>query len=284
MNKQLSSLFLLLLIVLPLQAIELNVRDLGAKGDGKHLDHVAINQAIDSCVAQGGGRVVVPSGRYLCGSIRLKSHVELHLEAGATIVAAPASMKAYDESEPFEGPEYQDGGHTYFHNSLIWADGQTNIAITGQGMIDGEGLTRKDTERAGQVQGGSIGTGDKAVALKCCRQVLLRDFTIFRGGHFGVIITGCELVNIDNLTIDTNRDGIDIDCCKFVSVTNSKINTPHDDALVLKSSYALKKPVACEEVMISNCLVTGYKLGTLLDGTRQPEKVNWVCGRIQLGT
>ena len=131
MNKQLSSLFLLLLIVLPLQAIELNVRDLGAKGDGKHLDHVAINQAIDSCVAQGGGRVVVPSGRYLCGSIRLKSHVELHLEAGATIVAAPASMKAYDESEPFEGPEYQDGGHTYFHNSLIWADGQTNIAITG---------------------------------------------------------------------------------------------------------------------------------------------------------
>ena len=284
MNKQLSSLFLLLLIVLPLQAIELNVRDLGAKGDGKHLDHVAINRAIDSCVAQGGGRVVVPSGRYLCGSIRLKSHVELHLEAGATIVAAPASMKAYDESEPFEGPEYQDGGHTYFHNSLIWADGQTNIAITGQGMIDGEGLTRKDTERAGQVQGGSIGTGDKAVALKCCRQVLLRDFTIFRGGHFGVIITGCELVNIDNLTIDTNRDGIDIDCCKFVSVTNSKINTPHDDALVLKSSYALKKPVACEEVMISNCLVTGYKLGTLLDGTRQPEKVNWVCGRIKLGT
>ena len=94
MNKQLSSLFLLLLIVLPLQAIELNVRDLGAKGDGKHLDHVAINQAIDSCVAQGGGRVVVPSGRYLCGSIRLKSHVELHLEAGATIVAAPGSMKA----------------------------------------------------------------------------------------------------------------------------------------------------------------------------------------------
>lgn len=258
--------------------------DYGARADGKTLDHGAINKAIQTAHEAGGGRVVLTTGTYLCGSIRMKSNVELHLMAGAKVLAAPASMKAYDESEYFGGPEYQDGGHTYFHNSLIWADGEQNVSITGRGMIDGEGLTKKDTERAGNVQGGSIGTGDKAIALKRCKNILIRDITIFRGGHFAIIVTGCERGTIDNVTIDTNRDGIDIDCCKYLTVSNTKVNTPSDDAIVLKSSYALKAPVACEHILITNCLVTGYKLGTFLDGTYVPEKVNWVCGRIKLGT
>ena len=261
-----------------------NVCDFGAKGDGKNLDSEAINAAIDEAVSHGGGKVCVPAGEYLCGSIRLKSNIELCLEAGAKIVAAPASMKAYDPSEPFDFPEYQDGGHTYFHNSLIWADGQENIYITGPGMIDGIGLTKRDTETAGTVQGGSIGTGDKSIALKSCRNILIRDVTIYRGGHFAIIVTGCERGNIDNVTIDTNRDGIDIDCCKHITVCNSKINTPHDDALVLKASYALKAAVACQNILITNCTVTGYKCGTFLNGSYVPETVNWVCGRIKLGT
>ena len=261
-----------------------NVRDYGAKGDGQTLDHEAINRAIDACTQQGGGQVVLPTGTYLCGSIRLKSNVDLHLTPGARILAAPASMKAYDESEVFGGPEYQDGGHTYFHNSLIWAEGQHNVSITGRGTIDGDGLTKHDTENAGNVQGGSIGTGDKAIALKLCLNILIRDVTIVRGGHFAIIVTGCDIGTIDNVLIDTNRDGIDIDCCKYLTVSNCKVNTPNDDAIVLKSSYALKKPVLCEHILITNCLVTGYKLGTLVDGTYVPEKVNWVCGRIKLGT
>ena len=261
-----------------------NVRDYGAVGDGKTLDHEAINRAIEACSSRGGGQVVLTPGTYLCGSIRLKSRVDLHLASGATILAAPASMKAYDLSEVFGGPEYQDGGHTYFHNSLIWAEGQHDISITGRGTIDGEGLTKKDTETAGNVQGGSIGTGDKAIALKLCRNILIRDVTIFRGGHFAIIVTGCEIGTIDNVLIDTNRDGIDIDCCKYLTVSNCKVNTPNDDAIVLKSSYALKKPVLCEHILVNNCIVTGYKLGTFLDGTYVPEKVNWVCGRIKLGT
>ena len=261
-----------------------NVRDYGAKGDGLSLDHEAINKAIAAAAAAGGGQVVVPTGTYLCGSIRLDSNIDLHLMAGAKILAAPAELKAYDESEVFGAPEYQDGGHTYFHNSLIWADGKQNVSITGQGMIDGEGLTKRDTEQAGNVQGGSIGTGDKAIALKRCKNILIRDITIFRGGHFAIIVTGCERGTIDNVTIDTNRDGIDIDCCKYLTVSNTKVNTPTDDAIVLKSSYALKQPVLCEHILVTNCLVTGYKLGTFLDGTYVPEKVNWVCGRIKLGT
>ncbi len=262
-----------------------NVRDFGAKGDGQSLDSPAINAAIEAAVKGGGGQVLLPAGTYLSGSIRLKSNVDLHLAAGCTLLAAPVSMKAYDESESFGGfPEYQDGGHTYFHNSLIWAEGQKNVSITGHGLIDGKGLTKMDTEHAGNVEGGSIGTGDKAIALKLCRQVTIRDITIYRGGHFAIIMTGCDLSTIDNVTIDTNRDGFDIDCCKYMTVTNCRINTPSDDALVLKSSYALKKPVLCEHIAISNCNITGFKCGTLLDGTYVPEPVGWVCGRFKLGT
>lgn len=282
--KRFLTFFLFTLLYINVSAtIAYDVRVYGARGDGKTLDSPAINAAIDACAGEGGGTVVLPAGNYLCGSIHLKSNIELHLTPGATIIATD-QQGAYDESEVFGGPEYQDGGHTYFHNSLIWAEGQTNVSITGRGTIDGRGLTRHDTETAGNVQGGSIGMGDKSIALKLCRNVLIRDITIYRGGHFAIIVTGCDYATIDNVQIDTNRDGIDIDCCRFVTVSNCKVNTPHDDALVLKSSYALKKPVITENVLISNCIVTGYQLGTALDGTYVPEKVNWVCGRIKLGT
>ena len=109
---------------------------------------------------------MLPSGDYLCGSIRMKSNIELHFEPGARIIAAPESLNAYDAREPWEGPQYQDGGHTFFHNSLIWADGATDISITGRGYIDGKGLTKKDKEKAGIVEGGGVDTGDKAIAFK----------------------------------------------------------------------------------------------------------------------
>ena len=284
MKKLLLFLLLAFCTVTCCIANDYNVKDYGATGNGKTLDHQAINATIDTCVAHGGGRVVLPAGSYLCGSIRLKSHVELYLTEGANILAAPASMKAYDEAEEWEGPAYQDGGHTYFKNSLIYAIGAEHVSVTGRGTIDGGGLTNHDTENAGNLQGGNIGTGDKTIAFKQCRNILIRDITIYRGGHFAIILTGCDLGTVDNVVIDTNRDGIDIDCCKFLTVSNCKINTPHDDALVLKSSYALKKPVITEHIAITNCLITGYKLGSLLNGTYIPEKVGWVCGRFKLGT
>ncbi len=280
-----KKLILLLLCLCPLlcSAVTYSIRDFGARGDGKALDSKAINKAIAKAESQGGGTVVVPAGVYLCGSIRLDNNIELRLEPGARIVAS-ADKSAYDKSETFDGPQYQDGGHTFFHNSLIWADGKVHVAITGRGIIDGSALTKKDTEKGGVLQGGSIGQPDKAIALKNCKDIAIEDITIVRGGHFAIIITGCERGHIDNVTIDTNRDGIDIDCCRFISVKGCTINTPNDDALVLKSSYALQKPVPTENITIVGCTVTGYKLGTLLSGEKIPEKVNWVCGRIKLGT
>ena len=277
-----------------------NVRQFGATGDAKTLDSPFINQAIEKCAVNGGGTVYFPSGVYLCGSIRLKSNINLFLDAGAKLIGAPQSMNVYDSSEPFEGAAFQDGGHTYFHNSLIWGENLSNISITGNGMIDGGGLDRKDGPQdiiSGYAAWGkanyvppatpvpeisTVRLGNKAIALKLCKNVLLRDFTIFHGGHFAILATGCERITFDNLTIDTNRDGIDIDCCKNFTVSNCRINSPIDDGLCLKSSYALGKKVITENGTITNCQVSGFVEGTLLDGTMQWKEDG--IGRIKLGT
>ena len=81
--------------------------------------------------------------------------------------------------------------------------------------------------------------GNKAIALKLCRNVLLRDMTIFHGGHFAILVTGCDNLTVDNVTMDTERDGIDIDCCRNTMVSNCRINSPNDDGLCPKSTYAL---------------------------------------------
>ena len=263
---------------------EFNVRDYGAVGDGFQLDHQAINRTIEACGKAGGGTVYLPAGNYLCGSIHLKSNIHLLLDAGAIITGARPELNAYDSAEPFTDTAYQDGGHTYFHNSLIWGEDLTNVSITGQGKIDGGGLTSKDHEHQGDPTGGSIGTGDKAIALKNCRGVTLRDITIFHGGHFAILLTGCDLTELSHLVIDTNRDGIDIDCCTNTVVSNCVVNSPNDDAICPKSSYALNKPVITENLLITNCEVSGFIEGTLLNGKRIPAKAGWSNGRIKFGT
>lgn len=290
-----------------------DIRDYGSVGDGKALDHGAINKAIEAAAAAGGGTVWIPAGKYLCGSIRLKSNIRLHLDAGALVVAAPQSSNAYDETEDFIPPAYQDGGHSYFRNSLIWGENLNNVSISGTGMIDGRGGWDSGDglyawnpvldRMAGCASEGErpplkldengkplpnnglppVRRGNKAISLKLCKNILIRDVTIYRAGHFAILATGCDNLTIDNVTIDTNRDGIDIDCCRNVTITNSRINAPLDDAISPKSSYALGEIRITENVMISNCLVTGYEVGTLIDGTMVPGKENQV-GRIKFGT
>jgi polygalacturonase len=272
-----------------------NVRDYGATGDGKTLDSPAINKAIEACAAAGGGTVFVPAGTYLSGSIHLANNLNLHLDAGSTILAAPQNMNAYDETEPWEGTAYQDGGHTYFHNSLIWGENLTNVFISGNGMINGAGLVRGDGNEdrisgfsnwqnpgAPRTNSPPQRLGNKAIALKLCRNVVLRDFTIYKGGHFAVLATGCDGMTVDNVTMDTDRDGIDIDCCRNTTVSNCRINSPGDDGICPKSSFALGRNVITENLTIVNCQVSGFEMGTLLDGTMKPRKNGY--GRIKFGT
>ena len=275
-----------------------DVTAFGAKGDAHTLDSPAINRSIEAAAAAGGGTVSFPAGTYLSYSIHLKSNVALYLALGATILAAdlssdlasppsdPSSAPAYDLAEsnaPWES--YQDFGHNHWHNSLIWGEGLENVSITGPGLIWGKGLSRG--WGAGPIAE-HPGVGNKAIALKNCRNVLLRDFSILHGGHFGILATGVDNLTIDNLKIDTNRDGMDIDCCRNVRVTNCSVNSPWDDAICLKSSFALGYARATEMVTISDCVVSGsFEEGTLLDATYKrfaaDAKVNRT-GRIKFGT
>jgi polygalacturonase len=302
-----------------------DVRAYGAKGDGVAIDSPAINAAIDAAAAAGGGTVLLPAGTYASFSIRLKSRITLVIGAGATLLAAdPANGRGrYDAPEPNEWDAYQDFGHSHWQNSLVWGIGLEDVAILGPGRIDGKGLTRRGpgprrpekqgdqpvtlagargAERALAEQAGKAlppppadefaamdGQGNKAIALKSCRRVTIRDLTIFRAGHFGILPTGVDDLTIDNVRVDTQRDGINLDACRNVRVSNVAVNAPNDDALVLKSSYALGAARPTENVTITNSVFSGYDLGTLLDGTYgttmvlAPDK-DGPNGRIKLGT
>jgi polygalacturonase len=262
----------------PANAAVYEVQDYGAKGDGKTPDRDAINKAIEAAGAAGGGTVHFPAGTYVTGSIRLRSNLTLYLEPGA-VLEASADPAAYDAPEPNQWDKFQDFGHSHFHNSLIWGEGLENVSILGDGLINGKALTR------GERGGG----GDKAIALKLCRRVTLRDFAILNGGHFGVLATGVDNLTIDNLTIDSNRDGIDIDGCRNVRISNASVNTPNDDAIVLKGTHALGAARPTENVTITNSLVSGFDVGSLLDGTfqrtvKQAPDRDGPTGRIKIGT
>jgi polygalacturonase len=263
-----------------------DVRSFGAIGDGKTIDTPSINRAIDAAAAAGGGTVVFPAGAYASYSIHLKSKVSLHLGPGATILAAEnTASTGYDAAEPMELDKYQDYGHSHFHNSLIWGEDLTDIAILGPGLIHGKGLS-KGTGPGLRAEDPHV--GNKAISLKNCRNVLLRDFGILQGGHFGILATGVDNFTIDNLRIDTNRDGMDIDCCRNVRVSNCSVNSPWDDAICLKSSFGLGRARATDMVTISNCMVSGsFALGSMLDGTFKPlpagERIPRT-GRIKFGT
>ena len=270
-----------------------NVRTFGAVGDGTNLDSPAIDRAIAAAADGGGGTVLLPAGTYLSGSIHLRSNIHLLLDAGATILGAPQSLKAYDWTEPFPGVAFQDGGHCYFHNSLLWGEQLTNVFITGHGTINGGGLDRNpkilDTMCGynhfpvpNATNYPPVRIGNKSIALKLCRNVVIRDLTIVHGGHFAILVTGCDNVTIDNVTIDTNRDGMDLDCCRNTVVSNCRVNSPNDDGICPKSTYALGELRPTENLTIVNCQVSGFVEGTLVDGTMKPAKNGY--GRIKFGT
>ncbi len=272
----------------------LNVKAFGAAGDGQTIDSPAINRAIDTAAGGGGGTVYFPAGTYACYSIRLKSQVCLYLDQGATILAASTPIEGtttggYDAAEP-QGPwePYQDFGHNHWHNSLLWGEDVHDIAILGPGLIWGKGLSRGFSSEKDLPDTTKPGVANKAIALKNCHNVILRDFSMFMGGWFAILATGVDNLTVDNLKIDTNRDGMDLDCCRNVRVSNCAVNSPYDDGICPKSSFALGYARPTENLTIANCFLSGgYEIGAMLDGTwkRMPASfANWGTGRIKCGT
>ena len=256
----------------------------GAVGDGKAIETDAINKAIDAAASAGGGTVVFHRGTYLSGSIHLKSHVALFIDHGAVLEAGPIERAPCDAPEPNPWDKFQDFGHSHWHNSLLWGENLDDVAIYGTGIIRGTTLSRSANATS------PAGTGNKAIALKNSRNVTIRDITIAHGGHFAILATGVDNLTVDNVKMDTNRDGIDVDACRNVRISNMTVNSPFDDGICLKSSYGLGVARATENVTITNCQVSGYDEGTYLDGTyKRTVKYGGArdrgpTGRIKFGT
>jgi len=231
-----------------------NVRDFGAKADGKVNDAPAINKAIEKCNATGGGTVFIPAGIYAAGSIHLKSNVTLSLDAGAVLKALAGAMDPWEPNPNDRG--LMDAAYYHWQASLIWGEDLTNVKILGPGTLDGAALTRSSKVPAG--------IGDKAIALKQCRGVEIRNLNIQQGGHYAILATGCQDMLLNNINIDTARDGLDLMQCRNVTVSNSQINAVRyvdgqpaggDDAIKLGSDLSLGQVQPSENIAVSDCIL-----------------------------
>lgn len=255
-----------------------NVRNYGARGEKSELATKSIQQAIDQCAASGGGQVYFPPGEYLSGALELKSNVSIYLEAGAVIYA---SQNPDDYDVPGKEKRYRTP-------VLIYADGAENIAIEGKGKIDGQarrvwtpientdGFIQEETEiarRAGveMSQFQKVEPHTFLVFLVNCRNVTVKDVTLYESCNWTLHLQWCRQVFVSrvsifsSLTEGVNADGIDVDGCSDVIISDCFIETG-DDAIVLKSTLSKGKSQPCENVTVTNCILTStstaLKIGT----------------------
>ncbi len=291
----------------------LNVQEIGAIGDGKEMDSIAINRAIDAHGDDTPLRLLFPEGDYKCLSIRLRSNIEIELLEGCRIIAAEFIKGVQEYDYPEENPNnfYQDFGHSHWRNSLFYAVKAENIKIFGKGEIIGNNLFRESPGPLWKQNGEfpnsmkslsqeqikelaperkeMLGRGNKAFGFCDCREISIEGIAILNGGHFAILATNVAQLRLRNLLIDTNRDGIDIDCCQDVLVEECVINSPNDDAIVLKSSLARGKKIATKNIDIVNCQVSGFDQGSVYNKTFTKTQLfapdqDRVTGRIKIGT
>ncbi|MDD4538834.1 MAG: glycosyl hydrolase family 28 protein [Lentisphaeria bacterium] len=233
----------------------LNVKDFGAVGDGVSKDTVAVQRALDA-----GGMVHVPAGVYLCGSLYLRSNGGLDLAPGAVILGSPdkEDYNAPDfcpQNRPFP-PECSYGAH------LLIAVEQENVVIRGRGRIDGNRQAFYElAEKREQIWSRHIAWRPSQMLYFCeCRGVQICDAHLDNAPYWTCFLHGCVDVSIRGLRIDNpmhtrNGDGIDIDCCQNVTVSDCIIDSG-DDCITLRGNAApLKTPRPCENITINNCVL-----------------------------
>ena len=232
-----------------------NVREFGAMGDRSRLDTRAVQGAIDACAAAGGGVVYCPPGDYLIGSVELKTNVNLHLEAGATLWGS-TDKADYDLSNklPVTGARHAQLNSAH----LVFARSAQNVAITGRGSIDGQGDTYFVSVPGSARLGLKGWRPERLIAFINCRNVLVEGVRLANSPGWMLWPLGCEQVRITGVRIETNpwgpnTDGIDPDCCRDVYISDCYIDAG-DDCIALKSSAnLLGDGRACENVTVTNC-------------------------------
>ena len=267
------------------RAADFNVRDFGATGDGSTKDTAAVQRALDRCAGT-GGRVVVPPGTYLVGSIYLGDRTELHLEEGATLLGSP-DLADYNAPDAYP-QNWNSVTEGWSAKHLVLALEKKGVSITGHGTIDGNGRAffadkprgrGKITWRDGSINARDYehqGRPGQEIVFIECSDMSVRDVTLRDMSCWSCFFHGCENVTVGGVTVrngilNINTDGFDVDSCRHVRIGDCDIVTG-DDAIAIRGSPArLRNPAkACEDVRVSNivCRVSadGVRVG-VGDGT-----------------
>ena len=257
-----------------------DITHFGAIADGKTLATNAIQSAIDTCAKNGGGKVFIPAGCFLSGSLFLKDNVELHLDMGA-ILKASTRLEDYNADDAYP-QNYGSLAEEWLGKHLIMAVECRNVAITGLGKIDGSGDAFFEEPRFYPYYPWMTGYGwrngisyakDKNTLrpgqLICfieSENITLRDFTIVQSPCWSIFLHGCSFVSVSGIRVFNpcffgNTDGIDVDCCRFVTISDCIIHTGDDAIAIRCAAQRLKKQQPCEYITVSNCTLSSYASG-----------------------
>ena len=255
MRKTISTLLLRFVVLTTSGQRVYSVMDFGARGDGKTDDAAALQRAIDQCSSEGGGTVLLPGGHtFLSGPLRLKSNIDLHLEATATLLANPDEsiyhLSAFGANEG-EGMMW------------IYADDADNISITGKGTIHGNGIAFMGAELDDSYELKPVTTFDPrphVLTLMGVRHLTVRDITIRDGAYWTLHLVGCDGAVIDGINLLNNLkirngDGIDVDHSRNVRISNCHI-TSGDDCVCLKNRRETERYGSCHDIVVTNCVMT----------------------------
>jgi polygalacturonase len=258
----------------------------GAKGDNKTDNTAAFAKAIDAANAAGGGHVVVPAGNYVTGAIHLKSNVDFHLESGAVLKFSGDATKFPTVLTRYEGIECMN------RSPMVYAYGQTNIALTGSGTLDANATSswNKGSDRAyleSRIAAGVTdptkrvfpGSGHTArstfIEPYNCDTVLIQGVTLKNPKFWQLHPTLCKNVTVDGVhtdpsTASSNTDGCDPESCDHVVITNCNLGA-HDDNIAIKSGRdadGRRVNVPCQNLVVVNCTMNG-NWGAITCGSEQ---------------
>ena len=266
--KWILCLVIQMLGLVPLWAADHSILEYGAVPDGRTLNTTSIQAAIDAAYKERGGRVTIPSGRYLTGSIILKTGVELYLEPNAILLGST-------------NPDHYIKLNRWL--ALILAYGQNHISISGEGEIDGQGralaLHIDSLFYAGKIDSAQYNFVEmrpshfirpQLIELVSCSQVEISGITLRNAACWVQTYDRCSYIRIDHIRVESdaywNNDGMDIQDCRNVRITDCYVNAA-DDGICLKSQSAAH---GCDSVFIARCTVrssaSAIKFGTVSHG------------------